>query len=126
VRARRAGFRCWRRGIGATGAHVEEAPEQEADDANEHVNVELLVGPVVLGSEGQVVRVLQVSEDRLDGGPPCVRIVVGFSEGDEVPRMVRELGRVAIYRESDLEEKTRLSYNPSVLSLGRSFQEVWI
>jgi hypothetical protein len=32
------------------------------------VHVQFLVGPVALGPKGQVSRILQVSEDRLDGG----------------------------------------------------------
>ena len=52
---------------GLSGAQVEEASEEIAEDAGEDVDVEFLIGPVVLGSQGDVDGVLEVCEDGFYG-----------------------------------------------------------
>lgn len=58
--------------VGAAGTQMQEVGKQEADDAGEHVDVQFLIRPVVLGTKGQVSRVLEMSEDGLDCGLPVV------------------------------------------------------
>jgi hypothetical protein len=59
-------------GGGLSGAQVKEASEEIAEHAGEDVDVELLIGPVVLGPQGDVDGVLEMGEDGLDGALPSV------------------------------------------------------
>jgi len=69
---RRAGFPCWHRARLRAARAETGASEHMAEDAEEDVNVQLLIGPVELGSQRQRERILQMSEDGLD-----LRLAVG-------------------------------------------------
>jgi hypothetical protein len=67
------------------GAQEHTLGEQVAEDAGEYMDVELLVGPVVLGAQGQMEGVLEMGEDGFDlrlsvvgindlGGGPVVAV----------------------------------------------------
>src|SRR6266542_2240162 len=48
---------------GLAGTEVEESSEEVAEDAGEDVDMEFLVGPVELGTQGDVDGILEVCED---------------------------------------------------------------
>ena len=54
------------------GFAVEQPSEEIAEDASEDVDVELLVGPMELGTESNVGGILEVSEDSFDDSLPAV------------------------------------------------------
>jgi len=97
----------------ALSAKVEKSGEQEGDNTHEDVNVELLVGPVVLRPKHHVQRILEVSKDRLDVsltavgaddvlGGPCVPIGHENEAAEYVAReIVHRLG-VDLVLERDL------------------------
>ena len=84
--------------VGATGTQVQKVGEQEAENAGEHVDVQLLVGPVVLRPKSHMSWILEVSEDRLDCGLTVVGtddvrsrpVVVVGHEDDAAERVARE------------------------------------
>jgi hypothetical protein len=57
---------------GLAGTEVEEAGEEIAEQTSQDMDVEFLIGPVVLRPQGDVDGVLEVGEDGFDGGLAAV------------------------------------------------------
>src|SRR6266540_7253022 len=83
---------------GLPGTEVEQSSEEVPEDAGEDVDMELLVGPVELGTQGDVDGILEVCEDGFHIGLPAVGtndvgrvpVVAVGDEDDAAERVVVE------------------------------------